>query len=303
MSIERIAVIGCGRMGLGLAECAAAAGVPVVAVKLTPGDLEKPRAALAKSLERRVQRGKLSEEERDAILARVSFHGDLDCLAGVPLVIESVIEDPKLKTDALRKVEAAMDADAILATNTSSLRLSELSESLARPERFLGLHFFNPVPAMKLVELSTLDRTAPELAAACRELCERMGKTVVQMQALPGYIVNRLLVPYLLHALETLELGVADAESIDTAMKLGCGYPMGPLSLADLIGLDVVFAMAKTLHSELRDSRYRAPSLLRRLVLAGDLGRKTGRGVFDYSGETPKVNEAIHVEPQQVAAG
>ena len=137
---------------------------------------------------------------------------------------------------------------------------------------------------------------------ACREACEAMGKTVVELKAQPGYIVNRLLVPYILHAIETLEQGVADADAIDTAMKLGCGYPMGPLALADLIGLDVVFAMAKTMHTELRDSRYRAPSLLRRLVLAGDLGRKTGSGIFDYTGEKTVENPAIHTAPREVVA-
>jgi 3-hydroxybutyryl-CoA dehydrogenase len=303
MAIERIAVIGCGRMGLGITECAATAGISVVAVKLTPGDLEGPRASLAKSLDRRVKKGKLTAAERTEILGRVSFHSDLAALPGVPLIIESCIEDFKLKAGVLQRLEAAADADAIIATNTSSLRLADLSNTLSDGSRFVGLHFFNPVPAMRLVEIGQLADTAPRVVEACESVCGAMGKTTITVQPQPGYVVNRLLVPYLLHAIETLEHGVADAEAIDTAMKLGCGYPMGPLALADLIGLDVVFAMAKTMHTELRDSRYRAPSLLRRLVLAGDLGRKSQRGIYDYTGEAITVNSTARVELRDIAAG
>lgn len=303
MAIEKIAVIGCGRMGLGLAECAASAGVEVVAVKLTPGDLERPTKTLAKAIERRVKKGKITEAERDAILGRVKITRDLADLADAQLVVESCVEELKDKGEVLSRVEAAMNDDAILATNTSSLRLTELARFVRRPSRFLGLHFFNPVAAMKLVELAPIADTDPDATQAAKQFCQAIGKEPVQIQDSPGYVVNRLLVPYILHAIETLEAGVADAESIDTSMKLGCGHPMGPLSLADLIGLDVVFAMAKTLHTELRDTRYRAPSMLRRLVLAGHLGRKSGRGIYDYTGETPSVNPAIRVEPTSIATG
>lgn len=302
MSIERVAVIGTGRMGLGIVECAASAGLSVIAVKPTPGDLAKPRAALKKSLDRRVAKGKLSEADRDASMARVEFRSAEGDLSGVPLVIESVIEDMALKTETLKRAEAAMDADAVLASNTSSLRLAELADALERPGQFIAMHFFNPVPAMQLVEVATLEQTAEGIGALGAGVCEQLGKTPVVVQAQPGYVVNRLLVPYLLHAIETLEEGVADAPSIDTAMKLGCGYPMGPLSLADLIGLDVVLAMAKTMEAELKDPRYHSPALLRRLVLAGDLGRKTGRGIFDYSGDQPKVSASVSDEPCRQAA-
>lgn len=297
MAVEKIAVIGCGQMGLGIAESAASHGVQVVAVKLTPGDLEVPRRRIQKGLDRRVERGKLSAEARDAILENIRFTSELGAVAEADIVIESCLEDLASKCEILSKVETHMRDDAILASNTSSLRLRDLSRVLARPQQFLALHFFNPVPAMKLVEVSGTSETAPEVRERASAFCQQIDKTPVRIQDLPGYVVNRLLVPYMLHAIETLELGVASAEDIDTAMKLGCGHPMGPLALADLIGLDVVLAMAKTMHSELRDARYKSPSLLRRLVLAGHLGRKSGRGIYDYSNaEMPVVNPAVMVE-------
>jgi 3-hydroxybutyryl-CoA dehydrogenase len=294
MAIQKIAVIGCGQMGLGIVESAASAGVEVVAVKLTAGDIEAPRRTLRKGLDRRVERGKLSAETRDAIMARVHFSQDLADVADAELIIESCVEDLALKGDVLAKVEEQMAEGAVLTTNTSSLRLQELAGYLKRPERFLGLHFFNPVPAMKLVEVSPIPATEADVAQQAMDFCTQIDKTPVRIQDLPGYVVNRLLVPYMLHAMETLEEGVASAGDIDTAMKLGCGHPMGPLALADLIGLDVVLAMAKTMQTELRDQRYRAPALLRRLVLAGHLGRKAGRGIYDYANaQNPVVNQAI----------
>lgn len=296
MAIEKIAVIGCGQMGLGIAESAATHGVQVVAVKLTPGDLEAPRRRIQKGLDRRVERGKLAASERDAILSRIEFTSDLEAIRGIALVIESCVEEVAVKTEILTKLEGYLSDDAVLASNTSSLRLAELARTLDRPQRFVALHFFNPVPAMKLVEVSGTADTDLDARQLATDFCTQIDKTAVQIQDTPGYVVNRLLVPYILHAIETLEHGVASAESIDVAMKLGCGHPMGPLALADLIGLDVVFAMAKTMHTELRDSRYRAPSLLRRLVLAGHLGRKTTRGVYDYTdAANPVVNPAIDV--------
>jgi len=294
MAIEKIAVIGCGQMGLGIMESAATSGVEVVGVKLTPGDLDAPRRKIQKGLDRRVERGKLSAEARDAIMGRIRFSSDLADIASAQLVIESCVEDLALKGDVLAKVEAHIGESAVLCTNTSSLRLRDLAGFLKRPERFLGLHFFNPVPAMKLVEVSPVPATDAAVTTLANDFCVQIEKTPVLIQDLPGYVVNRLLVPYMLHAIETLEEGVASADAIDTAMKLGCGHPMGPLSLADLIGLDVVLAMAKTMQTELRDPRYKAPALLRRLVLAGHLGRKAGRGIYDYTNaQNPVVNPAI----------
>ncbi len=294
MMTQKMAVIGCGQMGLGLAECAAAAGVHVVAVKITPGDIAGPRMTLKRSLDKRVERNKLSADDRDGILARIQFTGDLDAIRDCEIVVESCVEELQAKGEVLARIEAHMAKTAVLTTNTSSLRLRDLSAFLTRPSQFLGLHFFNPVTAMKLCEVSPTPATSPGATGVATQFCEQIGKTPVRIQDTPGYVVNRLLVPYLLHAIETLEHGTASAEAIDVAMKLGCGHPMGPLALADLIGLDVVFAMAKTLHTELRDTRYRAPSLLRRLVLAGHLGRKVGRGVYDYTNPAqPVVNPAI----------
>lgn len=297
MAIEKIAVIGCGQMGLGIAESAASHGVQVVAVKLTGGDLDAPRRRVQKGLDRRVERGKLAAEARDATMANIHFTSDLAEISDAQIVIESCVEDMALKSEILAKAEAQMNERAILASNTSSLRLRELARGLARPNQFLALHFFNPVPAMKLVEVSGTPETDAAACEVANAFCLQIDKTPVQIQDVPGYVVNRLLVPYMLQAIETLELGVASAEAIDTAMKLGCGHPMGPLALADLIGLDVVIAMAKTMHTELRDARYKQPSLLRRLVLAGHLGRKSGRGIYDYTNaDQPIVNPAVMVE-------
>jgi 3-hydroxybutyryl-CoA dehydrogenase len=295
MAIERIAVIGCGQMGLGITESAASQGVEVVAIKLTPGDLEVPRRNIAKGLDRRVQRGKLSQEVRDEIMGRIRFSSDLAEVSKVSLVIESCLEELQSKGEVLAKAEALMSPGAILGSNTSSLRLADLAAFLKRPESFLALHFFNPVPAMKLVEVSGTSQTSADARRIATEFCHQIDKTPVQIKDLPGYVVNRLLVPYMLHAIETLELGVASAADIDTAMKLGCGHPMGPLALADLIGLDVVIAMAKTMQAELRDTRYRQPAALLRLVLAGHLGRKSGRGIYDYTdAQNPVLNPAVH---------
>ena len=297
MAVEKIAVIGCGQMGLGIAESAASHGVHVVAVKLTPGDLEVARRRVQKGLDRRVERGKLAAADRDAIMGRIRFTSDLSAVSQADLVIESCVEEMQSKCEILARTEEHMAEHAILASNTSSLKLRELARSLKRPERFLALHFFNPVPAMKLVEVSGTPDTSADVIARASDFCTQIDKTAVQIQDTPGYVVNRLLVPYMLHAIETLEMGVASAESIDTAMKLGCGHPMGPLSLADLIGLDVVVAMAKTMHTELRDSRYKSPALLRRLVLSGDLGRKSGRGIYDYTNaQMLVVNAAVTTE-------
>jgi 3-hydroxybutyryl-CoA dehydrogenase len=293
MGVATVAVIGCGMMGRGIMEVAAAAGLKVKGIKLTPGDLAEPRKKIQQSLERRVKRGKLSAEESAAILERIELSSGLGAVAGADLVIESAVEDEATKLKLLRDVEAKMHPEAVLGTNTSSLRLETLAAGLTRSERFLGLHFFSPVPAMDLVELGTLGQTAEYAINKAEAFCGQIGKTAVRVQASPGYIVNRLLVPYLLHGIFTLESGIASADAIDTAMKLGCGHPMGPLALSDLIGLDIVRAMAETMHRELGDRRYEMPKTLLQLTDANQLGRKSGIGIFDYSGEAPKLNPAI----------
>jgi 3-hydroxybutyryl-CoA dehydrogenase len=293
MGVSSVAVIGCGMMGRGIMEVSAAAGLKVVGIKLTPGDLAEPKKKIQQSLDRRVKRGKLTAEQAAEILGRIELSSNLAAVEGVDLVIESAVEDEATKIKLLKDVESKMHPEAVLGTNTSSLRLETLAAGLARPERFLGLHFFSPVPAMELVELGAIAKTAEYASAKATAYCKQIGKTAVHVQASPGYVVNRLLVPYLLHGIFTLESGIASAEDIDTAMKLGCGHPMGPLALSDLIGLDVVRAMAETLARELGDKRYEMPKTLLQLTQANQLGRKSGVGIFDYSSETPKLNPAI----------
>jgi len=291
-------------MGTGIATTVASHGFSVVAVKATGGHPLHATRRIQKQLDRGVKKGRLTAEERDDILSRIEVSAELSALSDCDLVIESAVEDLAAKLDLLKRIEEHISHSTILATNTSSLPLETLAVAVERPEELLALHFFNPVGAMKLVELSATTLTAPGAIVAARAFCVRIGKVPVDVMPSPGYVVNRLLVPMLLHAIETLESGVATPDAIDTAMTLGAGHPMGPLALADLIGLDVVLAMATTLKEKLRDKRYRAPSLLRRLVLAGDLGRKTRRGIYDYRGDTPVVNPyLLPALPDDVAAG
>jgi 3-hydroxybutyryl-CoA dehydrogenase len=296
MGVSKVAVVGCGMMGRGIVEVAAAAGIQVTAIKVTPGNLDEPREKIRQSLDRRVKRGKMTAEQCAEVLARVKFSSELGAVADADIVIESAVEDEAAKIDLLKKLEAKMHPEAVLGTNTSSLRLDTLGKSLSRPDRFVGLHFFSPVPAMELVELGGIEKTGDYALQRSEAFCQQIGKTAVRIKASPGYVVNRLLVPYLLHGIETLESGIASAEGIDTAMKLGCGHPMGPLALSDLIGIDIVYAMAETMARELKDERYRIPRTLKQLFTAKQLGRKSGIGIFDYSSETPKLNPAIKLK-------
>lgn len=293
--VSKVAVVGCGMMGRGIMEVSAVAGLSVVGIKATPGSLDGPRDKIRKSLERRVKKGKMTAEQCTEVLSRIELSSDLGAVAGADLVIESAVEDEATKIDLLKKLEAKMHPEAVLGTNTSSLRLEALAGGLSRPERFLGLHFFSPVPAMELVELGGPAKTADFALQRAEDYCKQVGKTAVRIASSPGYVVNRLLVPYLLHGIETLESGIASADGIDTAMRLGCGHPMGPLALSDLIGLDIVYAMAVTLARELGEDRYRIPRTLKQLFEAKQLGRKSGVGIYDYSGDQPVLNSAIEI--------
>lgn len=294
MGVATVAVVGCGMMGRGIMEVAAVAGLKVKGIKVTPGDLEAPRKQIQQSLERRVKRGKMTAEQLAEVMGRIELSVGPDAVASADIVIESAVEDEATKIKLLKDLEQKMHPEAVLGTNTSSLRLDTLAKSLSRPERFLGVHFFSPVPAMDLVELGAIDKTADFAYARAEEFVKTIGKTAVRVKAAPGYIVNRLLVPYLLHGIETLESGIASAQDIDTAMRLGCGHPMGPLALSDLIGLDIVRAMAETLNRELGDKgRYPLPKTLKQLTDAGQLGRKSKIGIFDYSSEALVLNPAI----------
>jgi 3-hydroxybutyryl-CoA dehydrogenase len=293
MDVKTLGVVGCGLMGSGIAEVAALAGFDVVVVKATAGSLDHAVARVEGSLDRAVAKGKLTKEARDAARARLTFSADLDALKPCDLVIESTAETLASKKRILVEIEQAVSAATIIATNTSSLPLPQLAGVFKSPERFLALHFFSPVPAMKLVEVGRLATTGQDVVAGACVFVERIGKTPILLGDEPGYIVNRLLVPYLCQAIEMLEHGVARAQDIDAAMKLGCGHPLGPLALSDLIGLDIVFAMAQTLTNELRDKRFKPPTLLRRLVLAGHLGKKAKLGLYDYRGGEPAENPEI----------
>jgi 3-hydroxybutyryl-CoA dehydrogenase len=292
-SMQSIGVVGCGWMGAGIAEAAALAGFDVVAVKVTPGLLDAVARRIDKSLERAVARGKLAPEARDRAMARITITSDVDQLATAGLVVESAIESLVDKQRVLTSIERVLLPSAILASNTSSLPLLQLAATLERPQQFLGLHFFSPVQVMELVELAALPATDLDVVQRATAIVERLGKVPIQTGEGAGYIVNRLLVPFLCHAIETLESGVAGAKDIDRAIQLGCRHPMGPLALSDVIGLDVVLAMARSLQGELDDKRFRAPSLLRRLVSAGHLGRKTGLGLYDYRGPEPVENDLL----------
>lgn len=291
--MRTIGIVGTGAMGRGIAEVAAQNGLETILVKATPGALDGARRYIAESLGRAVKKGKLTAAGLDEALARLTLTADLDALAGCDVVVESIVEDLDAKRRLFADVEPRVPLPTVLASNTSSLPLGVLADSLRAPNRFVGLHFFSPVAAMQLVEIGTTARTYPAAVEAAQELARALGKTPVMVGDTSGYIVNRLLVPYLLDGISALEHRVAPAESIDTAMKLGCGHPMGPLALADAIGLDVVYAMAKTMHRELNDRRYSPPALLRRLVLNNQLGKKTKLGIYDYTTNPPRENPAL----------
>jgi len=291
---KHIGIVGSGLMGAGIAEVAALAGLPVTLVKATAGDPESARARIRASMAARVAKGKLAAEDADRALALITATCDVDAVAGCDLVIEAIVEDLGAKRELFARLDALLAPGAILASNTSTLKIADLSEGL-RPRRTLGLHFFSPVPAMALVEVAHLADTDADALAACEAFVARLGKTAVPVLDSTGFVVNRLLVPMLLGAIHAYEQGLASAEHIDTAMRLGCGHPMGPLALSDLIGLDVVYAMAKLLYKEFGDDRYRAPALLRRLVQAGQLGKKSGIGLYDYSAKPARANKAALV--------
>jgi 3-hydroxybutyryl-CoA dehydrogenase len=290
--IERIGVVGSGLMGTGIAEVAALAGFPTVLCKATAGPPEAARARIEKSLARRVDRGKLDQSAAEQALSLLTVTGDHDALGTSDLVIESIIEDREVKQALFEGLTGLLQPEALLASNTSTLRISDLAPA-ARRRRTIGLHFFSPVPAMSLVELAHLPDTEPDAVAAAQKFVERLGKTAIPVVDSTGFVVNRLLVPYLVGAIAAYGQGLATAPQIDTAMRLGCGHPMGPLALADFIGLDVVFAMAKLLYKDFGDSRYRPPALLRRMVADGCLGKKTRLGIYDYRTAPPEPNQEI----------
>ncbi len=284
MEIERVGVVGAGLMGSGIAEVCARAGLSVAVLEVTVDAAERGRSKIVGSLDRGLRSGKLSEEERDSAIARLSFTTDFAELSDRQLVVEAVIEDEGLKTNVFRELDKAVtDPQAILASNTSSIPIMKLGIATQRPEQVIGIHFFNPVPVLKLVELVTSLLTSPattERAGAFAS--DVLHKRVIRSKDRAGFIVNALLIPYLLSAIRMMESGFATAEDIDAGMVEGCNHPMGPLRLTDLIGLDTTMAVADSLYAEFKEPLYASPPLLSRMVEAGLLGRKTGRGFYDY---------------------
>src|SRR5262245_7515609 len=297
MEIRTIGVLGAGQMGLGIAQAAARAGFETYMAKATPGPLDSQRGKVEKQLQREVEKGKLTDADHGALLERLRWTTHLHDLAEVDLVIESIVEELPVKCEHLARLDDIVKEDAIFATNTSTLTVAELAAATRRPERFVGLHFFNPVHAMKLVEVAPALRTSGETVATCMAFAKQLGKEPVLVADSTGYIVNRLLVPYIVDAIACLERGLGTIGDIDAAMQNGANHPMGPLALADFIGLDIVFHMASLLQSEYKESRFAPPSLLRRMVLGGFLGRKSGKGFYDYGQAPPTPHDALLRRP------
>jgi 3-hydroxybutyryl-CoA dehydrogenase len=282
MSLKRIGIVGSGIMGSGIAETAAVHGFEVVLRSRAQGTADAMAAGMAKSLAKQVDKGKMSSEDRDAAMARVTTVSDLSELAGCDLVIESVVEDLAVKKHLFSELDRICGDHTILATNTSTLAVVDMAMETGRPDRVCGIHFFNPAPVMSLVEVVRPITASDETVAAALDFAETCGKSPVEVKDQAGFIVNALLFPYLNNAVRLLEQNVADRDGIDTAMKGGCGFPMGPFALLDLVGLDTSLAILDALYDEYRDPNYAAVPLLRRMVSAELFGRKSGQGFYDY---------------------
>lgn len=280
---EKICVVGAGTMGWGIAQVFAAAGYGVCLSDQTKEAAERGKAAMTKGLARLVDKGKMTQENCDALLARVEPGVIADVDPNCVLAIEAVFESMDVKKAVFKELEEKLSPQALLATNTSSLSVTEIGANLKDPSRFVGMHFFNPAPVMALVEVIGGDKTSKETLDATYELAKNLGKTPVRVDEAPGFVVNRILIPMINEAVGILAEGVATAEDIDVAMKLGANHPLGPLQLGDLIGLDVCLAIMEVLHAEMGEDKYRPHPLLRKKVRAGSLGRKTGQGFYTYS--------------------
>jgi 3-hydroxybutyryl-CoA dehydrogenase len=284
MTIQTVGIIGAGTMGNGIAQACAAAGVQVLMQDINEAAIERGLNTVSGSLDRLVKKGTLDETGKGGILARIRTTTRADDLAAVDMVIEAATENEELKLRILQNIEAIVAPGAVVATNTSSISITRLAAAMHHPERFVGMHFFNPVPLMALVEVIRGLRTSDDTVALVTALAQRLGKTPIGVKNSAGFVVNRILCPMINEAIFALQEGLASAEEIDAGMKLGCNHPIGPLALCDLIGLDVELAVMEVLHGSFKDPKYRPAPLLREMVDAGMLGRKSGRGFYLYGG-------------------
>jgi 3-hydroxybutyryl-CoA dehydrogenase len=281
--VSRLAVVGAGFMGSGIAESAASAGIDVTVFEPETAPLKRSRERLATSVDRAVSRGKLTAKEAEGLTARIAYTSEFSDLDGVDAVLEAVTEDPRVKGKLFQRLDEALPGARFLASNTSSIPIAELAAWTRRPERVIGLHFFSPVPVMKLVEVVVALDTSTETVEVAEGFATGMGKKPIRTKDRSGFIVNMLLVPYLMAAVRMYEDGFATREDIDDGMRLGCGHPMGPLTLCDFIGLDVLYAICDSLYEEFKRPEYAPTPLLKRMVVSGHHGRKTGKGFYDYS--------------------
>ena len=288
MAIKTVGVVGCGLMGSGIAQVCAEAGYAVVVREVDEAALKKGLGKIESFLSKGVERGKVTLERKKEVMARLTGTTDLAKLSGCDFVIEVVVESLDAKRDVFQALDKVCAPHVIFASNTSSLSITEMAATTKRADRFVGLHFFNPVPLMKLVEVVRSPLTSPEAFEAAVEFARSLGKTPVRASDKTGFIVNRLLVPYLLDAIRALEEGAGSTADIDEGMKLGCGHPMGPLTLLDFVGLDTTYYIANIMFDEFREKRFAPPPLLKRMVQAGLHGRKTGKGFYDYGQEPPR---------------
>jgi len=291
--IQRVGVVGCGLMGSGIAQVSAMAGYQTVVREIEQGFLDRGMASIEKNLGRAVAKQKMSEEDRDATLGRLSGTLELGDFEECDLIIEAIVENLDAKHELFTTLGEVCKASTIFASNTSSLSITEMAAGTDRPDRFVGLHFFNPVPVMPLLEVVRCGSTSDEAFRLAFAFGESLGKTPIACRDNTGFVVNRLLVPYMLDAIRAYEEGVGSIPDIDTGMRLGCGYPMGPFTLGDFVGLDTLYHITEIMYDEYKDRRFAAPSLLRRMYLAGYHGRKTGRGFYDYSDDEPVVSDFV----------
>jgi 3-hydroxybutyryl-CoA dehydrogenase len=291
--ITKVGILGCGLMGHGITQISAQAGYEVVVRELSDEKVQSGLGKIAKQLARAVERGKLEQADADAVRGRIQGTTDYGDLADCDLVIEAITEDLELKLDMWKQVDAIVKPEAYFASNTSSLPIVAQAAHTSRPDRFLGLHFFNPAQVMRLLEVIRAVTTSDEAFQVGLDFGSRLGKLTVETRDTAGFIVNRLLVPYMLDAIRAYEEGVGTVQEIDDAMKAGAGHPMGPLTLADFVGLDTMGSICDVLFDEFRERRFARPPLLRKMLMAGWYGKKSGMGFDDYSGETPVANPAV----------